>query len=69
MKLSRWFFVLVLCTSSLAVADREIDKKDFSGWMKAYDSLVYDEQRNAYLFYNEAKRGQYQRVLLDSVTV
>ena len=47
MKLSRWFFVLVLSTSSLAVADREIDKKDFSGWMKAYDSLVYDENRNA----------------------
>ena len=69
MKLSRWFFVLVLCTSSLAIADREVDKKDFSGWMETYDSLVYDEQRNAYLFYNEAKRGQYQRVLLDSVTV
>jgi len=67
--LSRWFIVLVLCSSSIAIADRELDKKDFSGWMKAYDSLVYDEERNAFLFFNEAKRGQYQRVLLDSVTV
>jgi hypothetical protein len=68
MILKRLLFV-VFCFSSIAMADREIDEKDFSGWMQGYDSLVYNEKRNAYLFFNEARRGKYQRVLLDSVTV
>lgn len=69
MNLMRSLLLLIICFSGASMADREIDKKDFSGWLKNYDSLVYDESRNAYLFFNEAKRGKYQRILLDSVTV
>ena len=69
MMILKGLLFVVFCFSSIAMADREIDEKDFSGWMQGYDSLVYNEKRNAYLFFNEARRGKYQRVLLDSVTV
>lgn len=61
--------LLLAVSSTLALADREIESKDFSGWMKAYDSLVYDEERNAFLFFNEEKRGTYNKVILEGVTV
>jgi Cft2 family RNA processing exonuclease len=61
--------LLMAASSALALAGREVETKDFSGWMKDYDSLVYNEERNAFLFFNEAKRGTYNKVILDEVTV
>jgi hypothetical protein len=39
------------------IAAREVKTKGFSGWMEDYDSLAYNEERNAFIFFNEAKRG------------
>lgn len=61
-------FALV-ASSTVAMAQREVGDKDFSGWLKDYDSLQFNEERNAYIFFNEDKRGNYKKVLLDSVTV
>ena len=62
--------VLALCLLAVgAQAERELERKDFSGWMEEYDSLVFDEQRNAFVFFNEAARGKYSKVLLKSVAV
>ncbi|RLA38878.1 MAG: hypothetical protein DRR06_18935 [Gammaproteobacteria bacterium] len=61
-------FALVV-SSTIVTAAREVDDKDFSGWLKDYDSLQFNEERNAYIFSNEALRGSYKKVLLDSVVV
>jgi len=61
--------LLLVANSTLAMAAREVKTKDFSGWMKDYDSLTYNEERNAFLFFNEAKRGSYNKVILEKVTV
>ena len=61
--------LLVAASSTLAMANREVDTKDFSGWMKDYDSLTYNEERNAFLFFNEDKRGAYNKILLDKVVI
>ena len=61
--------LLVITSSTLAMAARELKTKDFSGWMNDYDSLVFSEERNAYLFLNEAKRGSYSKVILDEVVI
>ena len=61
--------LLVVTTSTLAMSAREVKTKDFSGWMKDYDSLTYNEERNAFLFFNEAKRGSYTKVILEEVVV
>ena len=61
--------LLVTASSTLAMADREVKTKDFSGWMKDYDSLKYNEERNAFLFFNEAKRGVYNKILLEKVVI
>jgi hypothetical protein len=61
--------LLVITSSTLAMAARELKTKDFSGWMNDYDSLVFSEERNAYLFFNEAKRGSYSKVILDEVVI
>ena len=37
--------------------------------MEDYDSLVYNEELNAFVFFNEDKRGVYDKVLLESVSV
>ena len=60
---------LVVTSSSLAIAAREVKTKDFSGWMKNYDSLTYNEERNAFVFFNEAKRGKYNKVILEEVVI
>ena len=60
---------LLVFSSTLATADREIENKDFSGWMNDYDSLVFNEERNAFIFFNEAKRGTYTKVILDEVVI
>lgn len=52
-----------------AMADRELKEKDFSGWLDEYDSLVFVEDRNAFLFFNEERRGQYSKVILEDIAV
>lgn len=47
----------------------KIKTKDFSGWMKDYDSLVYIQEKNAYMFSNPEKRGKYKKVRLVDVSI
>lgn len=61
--------LLVITSSTLAIAARELKTKDFSGWMNDYDSLVFSEERNAFLFFNEDKRGTYSKVILEEVVI
>ena len=61
--------LLVITSSTLAMAARELKTKDFSGWMNDYDSLVFSEERNAFLFFNEDKRGTYSKVILEEVVI
>ena len=68
------FSVVVLLASGLCVSvpsafAQKVKKKDFSGWMENYETLVYDQERNAFLFSNEAKKGQYEKVRLVDVTL
>ncbi len=51
------------------LAAKEVTTRDFSGWMDEYSNLVFSEELNAFVFFNEAKRGQYQKVFLDEVTI
>ena len=55
--------------SAAGQADKEIDAKDFSGWMDNYDSLVFSEERNAFVFFNKEKLGTYQKLMVDSVEI
>ncbi len=48
---------------------KDVKTKDFSGLMQNYENLVYVEDRNAFLFTNEEKRGTYQAIVLGDVTV
>jgi hypothetical protein len=64
-----FFAGLMLLGSLPLLADREISKHDFSGWLDDYESLSYVEERNAFVFFNEARRNYYSRVQLDSVVV
>ncbi len=64
--------VLTLVVAAMAatgVVAKEVKPKDFSGWMDDYDSLVYAENLNAFVFFNEDMRGKYDKILLQSVTV
>jgi hypothetical protein len=63
----RLLTITLLLGSAFTLAQRDVKTKDFSGWMSEYDSLVFVEEKNAYLFSNEALRGKYEKVLLDSV--
>lgn len=68
------FSIVVLLASVLSLAApsafaQKIKKKDFSGWMENYESLVYDQDRNAFLFSNDSKRGHYEKVRLVDVSV
>ena len=68
--ITRLLLVLLVVTgSTVAMAAREVKDKDFSGWMKNYDSLKYNEERNAFMFFNEAKRGSYSKVILEEVVI
>ena len=60
---------LLVIGSATTMADREVKPTDFSGWMESYDSLSYDEERNAFLFNNEKKRGQYKKVIVQSIVL
>lgn len=59
----------VIVWSTLTIADREIESEDFSGWMGEYDSLVFVEEKNAFVFFNEAKRGKYHQVIFESAVI
>lgn len=61
--------ILFMVVAQGALAERTIKTEDFSGWMQNYETLTYDEKRNAFIFENEDKRGLYQRVLLGTVAV
>ena len=68
--LTHWVLAsLIFCWSSYSLAAKEVSDKEFSGWLEDYDSLVYNEELNAFVFFNEDKRGKYDKVLLESVTV
>lgn len=56
-------------TTGAVMAAREVNTKDFSGWMDDYDSLVFNEEKNQFIFFNEAGRGKYDKVILQSVTL
>jgi hypothetical protein len=59
----------LILSSSHALAAKKLEAKDFSGWLDDYDSLVFSEETNAFVFFNEDKRGIYKKVLLESVSV
>jgi hypothetical protein len=54
---------------SQGLAAKEVTTRDFSGWMDEYSNLVFSEELNAFVFFNEDKRGKYQKVYLDEVTI
>lgn len=54
---------------SIPAQAQKVKTKDFSGWMENYETLVYVEDRNAFVFSNEAKRGTYEKVLLQEVSL
>ena len=61
--------LIMTCASGWSLAAREVSSKDFSGWLDNYDSLVFSEETNAFVFFNEDKRGKYDKVLLESISV
>jgi hypothetical protein len=61
--------LIVAVMSVTAWGAREVKPKDFSGWLDDYDSLVFSEELNAFVFFNEDMRGKYDKILLQSVTV
>ena len=52
----------------LALA-QEITTKDFSGYLDDYDKLVFSEDLNAFVFFNEDKRGKYSQVYFESLSI
>ncbi|MEH6582094.1 MAG: DUF3313 domain-containing protein [Halioglobus sp.] len=65
--LTKVFAVLIILSSITAVAQRGVGDKDFSGWLKNYDSLVFNEERNAFVFSNEDAAGHYEKILLEPI--
>ncbi|MEH6587401.1 MAG: DUF3313 family protein [Halioglobus sp.] len=59
----------ILVLSTPAALAQKVKKKDFSGWMESYEHLVFDQERNAFLFSNDDKRGQYEKVRLVDVAI
>jgi hypothetical protein len=55
--------------SAIALAQRDVKTRDFSGWLEEYDSLIFVEERNAYIFSNEVMRGKYDRLLLEPIEI
>ena len=69
-RLLKVFLLVVLALGGTTSAyAQKVKTKDFSGWMENYETLVYDSERNAFLFSNEDKRGGYEKVLLKEVAV
>jgi hypothetical protein len=68
MKMSiRLLALLLVLGSGTSMAAKEIKTKDFSGWLDDYDTLTYNEDRNAFMFSNEKFQGTFQKVLLEPV--
>ena len=65
--LSQTLSVILLAGAATVIAQRDIGDKDFSGWMANYESLVYSEKRNAFVFFNDDHVGQYEKILLEPV--
>ena len=64
------FFAFAIIIATPAVwAAKQIKTSDFSGWMEGYDTFTFSKERNAFLFFNEEKRGSYHKLLLDSVVI
>lgn len=59
--------LILILGSCMSLASKELKTKDFSGWLKDYDTLTYNEERNAFLFSNEEYRGKFEKVMLDPV--
>ena len=59
--------LLILLSSGTSMAAKELKTKDFSGWLKDYDTLTYNEERNAFLFSNKERQGSFQKVMLDPI--
>ena len=59
--------VLMLVSSAAAVAQRSVGDKDFSGWLENYETLVFNEKRNAFIFSNKERVGAYHSVLLEPI--
>lgn len=64
---TRLIGLLLILSSTALMAAKEIKTKDFSGWLDDYDTLTYNEERNAFLFSNKEYRGAFEKVLLDPV--
>ncbi len=52
--------------SSLA---QNVSTRDFSGYLDDYDKLVFSEDLNAFVFFNEDKRGKYSKVYFESLSI
>jgi Cft2 family RNA processing exonuclease len=65
--LQRIIAVLLVTVSAVAIAQRDVGDKDFSGWLEDYDSLVFNEKRNAFIFSKKEKAGTYEKVLLQPI--
>ena len=65
--LPRFLAVLMLVSSAAAVAQRSVGDKDFSGWLENYETLVFNEKRNAFIFSNKERVGAYHSVLLEPI--
>ena len=61
--------LIMIFALAMPAAARDIKTRDFSGWLEDYDSLVYVEERNAFIFSNTALRGSYEKVLLEPVAL
>ncbi len=59
----------ILAISCNLMAAREIDEKDFSGWMTEYSDLSIDEERNLFMYMKEEAKGKYKKILVKSVSV
>ncbi|QFU77300.1 DUF3313 family protein [Halioglobus maricola] len=68
-KISALFILSLVAAVSLSAQAEKPKTKDFSGWLESYETLVYVEERNAFFFSNENKRGHYEKVMLHEVTL
>ena len=48
---------------------QDVTTKDFSGYLDNYDKLVFSEDLNAFVFFNEEKRGKYSKVYFESLSI
>ena len=60
---------MIVVSAQFSNAQQPIKTKDFSGWMENYESLVFDKDRNAFIFENEVKSGVYEKIMLESVVL